>query len=85
MTSLLLSFLILGLYVSLSLLDTFYTTLIGVITVNTIQQSLQIILTYILSTDVGFCCPGVTYTRWFLHQDFYTKVIDSIVNVLLLY
>ena len=55
--------------------DLFYTTITVVVLINFIQQSLQVILTYINSTDTGFCCLGISITRWFVHVDFYTKVL----------
>ena len=58
----------------------FYTNITIVIFINFMQQCLQIILSFILATDVGFCFPGLAYTRWFIHQDFYTKVNENIVS-----
>lgn len=60
--------------------DLFYTTITVVILINLIQQSLQVIFTYINSTDTGFCCLGVSITRWFVHVDFYTKLVQSLVT-----
>ena len=62
------------LHLGLVFRDLFYTTITVVILINLIQQSLQVILTYINSTDTGFCCLGISVTRWFVHVDFYTKV-----------
>lgn len=67
------------LYIMMSMFDAFYRSFTVVILLNFVQQSVQVIFTYILSTDIGFCCPGVSYTRWFLHQDFYTKMLETVI------
>ena len=72
--SLFLSFLIFCLYVSLTIADHFYQPLTVVSLINLLQQTVQLILTWIHSTDLAFCCPGISVTRWFIHQDFYTQV-----------
>ena len=77
-TSLLVSLVTLGLCLSISVLDTAYSVITGV---TAVQQTFQVLLTYTISTDIGFCCPGVSYTRWFLHQDFYTKVTTYLLNL----
>jgi len=59
--------------------DLFYTTITVVILINLIQQILQVILTYIISTDTGFCCLGISVTRWFVHVDYYTKMLQSLI------
>ena len=72
--SLFLSFLIFCLYVSLTIADHFYEPLAVVSSINLLQQSAQLVLTWLHSTDIAFCCPGISVTRWFIHQDFYTQV-----------
>ena len=72
--SLFLSFLIFCLYVSLTIADHFYEPLTVVSSINLLQQSAQLVLTWLHSTDIAFCCPGISITRWFIHQDFYTQV-----------
>ena len=38
------------------------------------QSLLSLALSLLTATDTGFCCLGVSVTRWFLHTDFYTQV-----------
>ena len=38
------------------------------------QSLLSLALSLLTATDTGFCCIGVSVTRWFLHTDFYTQV-----------
>ena len=78
--SLLAAAVIFVLYLSLTFLDKFYSTITIVVFINLLQQSLQVGLTYVLATDLGFCCPGISFTRWFIHQDFYTKVNSRTTN-----
>ena len=33
-------------------------------------------LSILSATDTGFCCLGISFTRWFLHTDFYTQASD---------
>jgi len=60
--------------------DLFYTTITVIILINLVQQFIQVILTYINSTDTGFCCLGISITRWFVHMDFYTKMVQSLIT-----
>ena len=39
------------------------------------QSLLSLALSLLTATDTGFCCLGVSVTRWFLHTDFYTQVL----------
>ena len=34
-------------------------------------------LSLLSATDTGFCFPGISITRWFLHTDFYTQASAS--------
>ena len=67
------------LYVTLTILDQFYTTITIIILMNMFMQLIQVIFSYINTTDTCFWCPGISYTRWFLHQDFYTNMLQRTV------
>ena len=70
----LISIIIFSLLLSLSLTNHLYTSLTVVLMIVMMQQSVQLVLTWIHSTDIGLCCPGVSVIRWFIYQDFYTQV-----------
>ena len=38
-----------------------------------VQCLLSFCLSLLSATDTGFCCLGISITRWFLHTDFYTQ------------
>ena len=40
-----------------------------------VQCLLSFCLSLLSATDTGFCCLGISITRWFLHTDFYTQVV----------
>jgi len=56
------------------------STVVLVVLVNFLQQFLLVLVTYLTSTDTGFCCPGVSVIRWFPHTDRYTQVVQSCVR-----
>ena len=68
--SLIIVFCLLCLHLSL---EDNYTVSIVVI-INLVQQIVQVIVTYLTSTDCGCCFPGVSIMRWFPHTDRYTQV-----------
>jgi len=79
--SLLFSIINFGLYVVLFNFNRnhIYNSITGVSFITLIQQMFQVFLTYFTSTEIGFCCFGISYARWFLHQDFYTKMLRSVI------
>ena len=68
------SVIIFSLLLLLSLTNPLHVPLTVVLMIVLVQQTVQLLLTWVHSTDVGFCCPGISLTRWFMYQDFYTKV-----------
>jgi len=77
---LLLSLILLILESALLDMNTFYTAVTVVSVMNTIQQTALTLITYVLATDTGFCCFGLSVTRWFIHTDMYTQTLEKLVK-----
>ncbi|XP_023341733.1 uncharacterized protein LOC111711578 [Eurytemora carolleeae] len=77
---LLLSLLLVCLESALLDIDNFYTATTVISVLNSVQQLLLTLCTYALTTDTGFCCFGISITRWFIHTDVYTQTLESLVK-----
>merc|ERR1719462_68512 len=65
---------------SLLLKDQRHLASVVVVGIVTAQSLLSLALSLLTATDTGFCCLGVSVTRWFLHTDFYTQAVEFAVS-----